>query len=152
MVEMHNSHSKISDSGTPTFEAKECNLKMFYINKVREANKKSKTGWLQRWIWSISEVMLQVAGLTTAAAICAGFGVNLQAWRKRVLKEVHVKVILALDGFLYAQLENVGEVAGGIKPQINNRIANTVSKYTRKTMQLEEYTVNTTETVKPQLH
>lgn len=49
-----------------------------------------------------------------------------------MLQEVHVKVILALHGFLYTQLENVGEVAGGIKPQINNRIANTESRYTRK--------------------
>lgn len=61
----------------------------------------------------------------TAAAICASLGINLQAWRERVLQKVHVEIVLTLHGFLYAQLKNVGEVAGGIKPQIHNRIPNT---------------------------
>lgn len=72
--------------------------------------------------------MVQVHRLT-AAAICACLGINLQAWGERVLKEVHVEVILTLHCFLYAQLKDVGEVAGGIKPQINYRISNTESEY-----------------------
>lgn len=60
----------------------------------------------------------------TAAAICASLGVNLQAWRERVLQEVHVEVVLTLHCFLYAQLKDVGEIAGGIKPQIHYRISN----------------------------
>lgn len=40
-----------------------------------------------------------------------------------MLQEVHVEVILTLNSFLYAQLEDVGEVAGGIKPQIHDRIS-----------------------------
>lgn len=61
----------------------------------------------------------------TAAAICASLGENLQVWRERVLQEVHVEVVLTLHRFLYAQLKDVGEVAGGIKPQIYHRISNT---------------------------
>lgn len=57
----------------------------------------------------------------TAAAIC--LGVNLQTWRERVLKEVHVEVVVALNGFLNAQLKNVGEVAGGVEPQIDDGIS-----------------------------
>lgn len=41
-----------------------------------------------------------------------------------MLKEVHVKVVVALNGFLNTQLKNVGEVAGGIKPQIDDGISN----------------------------
>lgn len=41
-----------------------------------------------------------------------------------MLQEVHVEVILTLHSFLNAQLEDVGEVAGGIKPQIHYRISN----------------------------
>ena len=68
----------------------------------------------------------------TAVAICASLGVNLQAWRKRVLQEVHVEVILTLHRFLYAQLEDVGEVAGGIKPKIHYRIPNAEREYKRE--------------------
>lgn len=75
--------------------------------------------------------MLQVHRLT-AAAICAGLGVNVQTWWERVLKEVHVKVILTLNGFLNTQLKYVGEVAGGIKPQINYGIANAESKQNKQ--------------------
>lgn len=64
----------------------------------------------------------------TAAAICAGLGINLQAWRERVLQKVHVEIVLTLHSFLYAKLKNVGEVAGGIKPQIHYRISNTESE------------------------
>lgn len=60
----------------------------------------------------------------TAAAICARLGVNLHAWRQRVLQKVHVEVVLALHRFLYAQLKDVGEIAGGVKPQIHYRISN----------------------------
>ena len=87
-------------------------------------------------VGSVSERLVQVHRLT-AAAICASLGVNLQTWRERVLKEVHVEVILSLHGLLNAQLKNVGEVAGGIKPQINYRISNTKSEHKRKN---REYT------------
>lgn len=50
----------------------------------------------------------------TAAAVRAGLGVNLQAWRKRVLQEVHVEVIVALHRLLYPQLKDVGEITGGV--------------------------------------
>lgn len=40
------------------------------------------------------------------------------------MQEVHLEVVLALHGFLRAQLEDAGEVAGGIEPQIDNRVAN----------------------------
>lgn len=73
----------------------------------------------------------------TAAAICAGLGVNLQAWRERVLQEVHVEVVLALHRFLYAQLEDVGEITGGIKPQIHHRISNAEREYRGEKTQLE---------------
>lgn len=72
--------------------------------------------------------MVQVHGLT-AAAICASLGINLQAWREGVLQEVHVEVILTLHSFLYTQLEDVGEIAGGIEPQIYYRISNAECKY-----------------------
>lgn len=48
-----------------------------------------------------------------------------------MLKEVHVKVVLALHGFLNTQLENVGEVAGGIKSQINYGVSDAESKQCR---------------------
>lgn len=47
-----------------------------------------------------------------------------------MLKEVHVKVVLALHGLLNAQLEDVGEVAGGIEPQINHGVPDAESKIT----------------------
>lgn len=66
------------------------------------------------------------------AAICDSLGVNLQAWREGALEEVHVEVILILHCFLYAQLKDVGEIAGGIKPEIHYRIANAAGGYNRK--------------------
>lgn len=60
----------------------------------------------------------------TDTAVRARPGVNLQAWGKRALQEVHVEVIVALDHLLYAQLKDVGEVTGGIKPKINDRVSN----------------------------
>lgn len=84
-------------------------------------------------VGSASERLVQVQGLT-AAAICARLGVNLQTWRERVLKEVHVEVILSLHGFLNAQLKNIGEVAGGIEPQINYWISNTKSEKKENTL------------------
>lgn len=68
----------------------------------------------------------------TAVAICASLGVNLQARRKRVLQEVHVEVVLALHRFLYTQLEDVGEVAGGVKSQIHHRIPDAEKKGKQK--------------------
>lgn len=53
-----------------------------------------------------------------------------------MLKEVHVKVILTLHSFLCAQLKDVAEVAGGIKPQINHRVSNTEEEHRRKTRQI----------------
>lgn len=78
--------------------------------------------------------MVQVHRLT-AAAICASLGINLQAWREGVLQEVHVEVILTLHRFLYSQLEDVSEVAGGIEPQIYYRISNAGCKCRGKEIQ-----------------
>lgn len=75
--------------------------------------------------------MVQVHRLT-AAAICAGLRINLQAWRERVLQEVHVEIILTLHSFLYAQLKNVGKVAGDIKAQIHHRISNTEREHIQR--------------------
>lgn len=85
--------------------------------------------------------MVQVHRLT-AAAICASLGINLQAWREGVLQEVHVEVILTLHCFLYSQLEDVSEIAGGIEPQIYYRISNTRSKCKRKENQNIMYVLN----------
>lgn len=73
----------------------------------------------------------------TAAAVCGRLGENLQAWRERVLQEVHVEVVLTLNSFLYSQLEDVGEVAGGVKPQVHYRIPNAKCEYRRRERQLE---------------
>lgn len=35
-----------------------------------------------------------------------------------------MEVVLILHSFLYAQLEDVGEIAGGIKAEIYHRISN----------------------------
>lgn len=66
--------------------------------------------------------------LTTAAAVCGALGVNLQTRGERVLQQVHVEVILALHRLLYAQLKDVGEVAGGVKAQVYDRISNAEEK------------------------
>lgn len=44
-----------------------------------------------------------------------------------------MKVILTLNGFLNTQLKYVGEVAGGIKPQINYGVADAESKQNKTT-------------------
>lgn len=77
------------------------------------------------------------AGGLTAAAICASLGVDLQAWGERVLQEVHVEVVLALHGFLDAQLEDVGEIAGGVKPQIHDGISDAECERKGEKTQLE---------------
>lgn len=61
--------------------------------------------------------------ILTAAAIGATLGVNLQHGRQRVLQQVHVEVVVVLHGFLDAQLEDVGEVAGGVEAQVDHRVA-----------------------------
>lgn len=40
-----------------------------------------------------------------------------------------MEVILILHCFLYAQLKDVGEIAGGIKPKIHYRISNAEGEY-----------------------
>lgn len=96
-------------------------------------------------LWKMAETSVYkwkwCRGLT-AAAICAGLGVNLQAWREWVLQEVHVEVVLTLHCFLYAQLKDVGEVAGGIKPQVHYRISNAEWENKREKTQLE-YVIQT---------
>lgn len=75
----------------------------------------SKSGW--------NEPAGQCRRLTSTG-VWAGLGVNLQAWRKRALQEVHVEVIVTLHRLLYAQLKDVGEITGGVKPKINYRVSN----------------------------
>lgn len=75
----------------------------------------SKSGW--------NEPAGQCRRLT-GTGVRAGLGVNLQAWRKRALQEVHVEVIVTLHRLLYAQLKDVGEITGGVKPKINYRVSN----------------------------
>lgn len=41
-----------------------------------------------------------------------------------MLQEVHVEVVVAPHRLLYPQLKDVGEVTGGVKPQIHNRVSN----------------------------
>lgn len=74
--------------------------------------------------WNVGEHRL-TAVAAAWRVVGAGLGEKLQAWRQRVLQEVHVEVILTLHGLLYTQLKNVGEVAGGVEAQIHNRIPNT---------------------------
>lgn len=45
-----------------------------------------------------------------------------------MLEEVHVEVVVALHGLLRAQLEDVGEVASGVKAQIHNGVADAECK------------------------
>lgn len=74
--------------------------------------------------WNVGEHRL-TAVAAAWRVVGAGLGEKLQAWRQRVLQEVHVEVILTLHGLLYTQLKDVGEVAGGVEAQIHNRIPNT---------------------------
>lgn len=40
-----------------------------------------------------------------------------------MLQEVHVEVIVALHRLLYPKLKDVGEITGGVKPQVNYRVS-----------------------------
>lgn len=53
-----------------------------------------------------------------------------------MLQEVHVEVVLILHRFLYAQLEDVGEIAGGIKAKIHYRISYTEGENKAEKIQL----------------